>query len=481
MYNVLDKTKIILWLFLILILYSGKFVVSASSFSNRGLTPVNGGSLKWYGPNNNSEKITVIAVSDDLFDDSVPVTYTVKGSKGVSEIHLAFSIKDTNVISSNTLSCDIQINQNGDGKCQAIKITPVKYGNTRLSIDFKNSYWISKHLVQKQKLITLYPFGVSPVKISVGTVYAGYQNDIIHSKFTEYNISDQKKGVSTLKLSSNNNILYAVDGNGVYKKKLGKLFADTPLEKIATLPNKDTAKAVELMAGSNKLLIGSSKGNIFGVTDRQWLAVESPALLQTLDNSVGISTRDNITNIAYFIDSANNLAIYYTDRWLNEFWYTSPMVITDDIYAKVTSVTANAGKVYVAADTYDAQFNGCSTLYKWVNKQMSRVTIAGDNPFINDNYISKLAFFNDELYASGSDGILYKLNIAKTELPYWEIIPDLAVGSIADFTVDKNGNIYVASGFSGVWKIPFDHSKKAYKIYTSMVKSARSIQIDNGQ
>jgi hypothetical protein len=105
------------------------------------------------------------------------------------------------------------------------------------------------------------------------------------------------------------------------------------------------------------------------------------------------------------------------------------------------------------------------------------------NPFTKKHggvKISSLFFTRQgDLYATGSNGVLYRLLNRETNKAQWNKVADIGSKHLTDNAIDANGNIYLSSD-SGVWKVPFDNSANPYKLgsYESYVSA---IVVDNNR
>lgn len=417
--------------------------------------------------------ITAMAVSDNASQDAVPITITVHNSENANLAHLVFDVETAgkNTIDISKQVCDINISSGG-GECK-LNVTPKQIGKTKIKFDLANSYY-------QKTGGTQYKYDkIDPIDVHVGTLYAGYQHNVVHRKNSDFTITDQKFGVKGLVVDGVNHTLYASDGTNLYKQtNLGQSdiislakFANLTSGKVSTLSL--TEKQFQLMAGSTNT-------GIYKVIDNG-IAPGTVTLAKTTENSVSSSNLDvSNKNIAYFSDMSNSFYLYYGGIWAKEEHVLAGKY--DHLH-----VVGDEGNTFGTADFVDTNGTQASDIFYWKGHDQGFVVIdtANESPFRNGVNIGNI-FLNPQtrvLYASGSNGHIYSLNYPVGSVkPEWRkvTIDPIGATSINDYSVDNNGHMYIAAGFSGIWKIPANNGT-AYKInnYSPASKNALTVAVDN--
>lgn len=444
-----------------------------------------GGEVEGIGPDNRANILTAIAVSDWPQQDNVPLELRVVGGQNLQKVHLEFEIENTAIADFNGQKigiCDINFSQPRSTGCdKLIPVTPYIVGKTKINFLLDKSYWQIQGSSVKNKYAQL-----KPIQVNVGTLFAGYSKARVYRKGSAYTISHLSNSpIRSLAVDQVSHKLYALLPEWTYRQE--SVTTDLlNLKALAEIPSHN-GQVLALTNVVDRILVGAGDAKLYSITDKLPGATIRP--LPKMFASVLMSYIDKVTNIAYFTDAKNSLGIYYSNYPTpnkDKFEAINEVIDLND-YGNML-VAANNNVVYAALKRTPALpvVGARSKLFTWVNETMLEVQIAGENPFATAKYISLLMFYHDRLYAGASDGKLYHLKRERDTFS-WQLVAETN-GEIMDSATDVNGNIYLANGRAGVWKVPFNISGKinpAYKIlnYTqdaaSETLSANALVIDN--
>jgi hypothetical protein len=443
-----------------------------------------GGIIDGIGPDKVINKLTAITTaSRDHEKDNIPLTLRVHGSENATRIHLVYAIKDISGIAEIKQStCDITtFDSQGNGSCFAGEVTPLKMGKTEIILDQVNSSWFSASGEHKYT-------DLSPVSVHVGALYAGYQkSNMVFRIGSEFTITDQKKGVKSIVIDGVQHKLYAIDGKSVYRQNKINEAPSLNLTNIMTHPSgAGTFDTLSLTDTPNKILLGVANEEVVLLNDSgipdDWDRVGN------MFNSLVGASIDEQTNIGFFSDMNNTLGVYYSkyNDDDDEPKFTTYKNTLDGHYTSML-VAADANLVYASADysviADDPQLR--SDLFFWEKngRQQKMVPVKTDNesPFKNRNTITMLRFFHGKLYAGSTNGDLYSLEYpVGAPKPHWKFITHID-GAISDTAVDANNNGYLAAGFAGVWKIPFDNQSPYLLEDYKKSAAVNTVAIDNNR
>lgn len=439
-----------------------------------------GGEIIGSGPSTEKNVLTAMAISDDSKQDNESFTVTIKNLTNIQTIHLEYKIEDTKIAQFDAIepqnhTCNINVTP-GESTVQCIvNVTPLQTGNTKISFTDGNNYWTdlqgNKSYYESTQL--------QDVKVNIGSLYVGYDSGFVFRKgSTPIDLTPTTNiGVRSLAVDGPNHRLFAISGNGIYKQND---FSNTSLNLVleSSLPNQGSLsqnlQTLSLTNESDTILLGTSTKKVlaFKPSDNSY-TVESIFK----GSIIGIATDTEQTNLNYVVDSLNNFAVRDQDN--NWIFNTDK-----DIVKKLDNlqVTAFNGEVYVSASlppTTTTSKDGGSELLTWQSGKLIKV-ITTNSPFVDGNYIVSLFNNKNMLFASSSDGELYRLNRLNNQ---WEQIATLLrISAITDIAVDKNSNIYLATGASGVYKIKADdlNNTNLLKNYSaSTLGGSRTLVIDN--
>jgi hypothetical protein len=442
-----------------------------------------GGQISGIGSAGIPNILTGIAVSDINSDDNESFTIKVSDLTNVKELHLEYQINDSTIAqfadSNTTQKCATGYTSSQSELECSNTITPLKTGNTTITFDKDNSYWIdingNRFAYEESQLPS--------IKVNIGTLYTGYRDGTVFRKGNTAIKLSSGKGVKTLAVDGANHRLYAISGSNIYQQNDFST-SNLDLNKIEKqLPTFDgdqqLAQTLSLTNESDLLLVGTGFGMVysFNQSTGSW-NLESDLLSSVISGE----TDTYLTKFNYFANEDGNFAV----RESNGNWtYASNNIVKESSYSEL-HISAQNDQVYVAA-TFAKITGGYSDIFHWENNKLVKVILNSNNPFVDDNYIVSL--FNDgnnNLFASGSDGALYQYKIGGNSREWLKVTTttNITLNSISDIATDKNHNIYLAAGKGGVYKLK-KVSNNSYEVIKlklySNVNNPTTVVIDNNQ
>lgn len=443
------------------------------------------GSIVGIGPDQVPNVLTAIAASDNPNQDNVTLTFKIeRANPVVKSLKLNFEFEDQNIASTNGArsgSCLIQTISNRTGFC-TLEVTPQMVGKTKIKL-LASSTWTDT----KDHSNPLNVNDYQAVQVNVGTLFAGYNalstNRKLYRKGSELtNIREPSEvGIHSLAIDEPQHKLYVLTKNNAYRQA-NVTESQLELSKLAEIPG-SAAQTLSLTDVPNRILIGSGDSKLYEVQDKQ--AGASVKRITNAFSSITNTSLDPFDNVVYFADQTGGISAYYSNyATSNKSLF---MTMSEEINNLIDyKVAAHHGQLYAAASSHPP-LSG-SKLFVWrgdgFDGQMHEVMLKeSSNPFkpqLGGNKITSLFFTRQgNLYASGSNGSLYRLLQPRASKPQWELLTTIGIKRPSDSAVDANGNIYLSSD-EGVWKVPFDNPKQAYKL-NNYATNISTIVVDNNR
>ena len=418
------------------------------------------------GPNGALDQVTAILTGSSQ-TDNIPFTVLMKNGSGVDAAHLAFKLKDAGVATLEKTSCDLEFNPDtGEGKCEAIQISPQQVGQSTIVFDSDNSWWTSTlDPTRHQK------FGADKIvsaKLNIGTLYVASDDNKLKRKWTETGAAEQVSlGTDrsifpgSFVLDSISHKLYSfIDGNKLNTVDLMKQEFNATTTNLWT----NQVEQAQTLLPTNKsgtLLVGTDAAHAYLVSD-----LDKPTATKVNTNAgfhsvVDTSALDVTSNFDYFMDSTN-LKYYDLSKsaWVAiADTHTNP----DFNYLVSRQLAVGSQLIYLLGLKANDDGSYSSKLYNIVEGKATEVEITGDNPFNENNQAILVASpINSNFYAIGSsDGKIYQLDVSDNKASFKRVaeISGATDIGVMDVAFDVNENLYL-----GVYAEGKDHNSKVYKV-----------------
>lgn len=365
--------------------------------------------------------------------------------------------------------------------CSGGYVTPLRGGHT--SIKFKTgengSTWISTNGITNYYAESQ----LSTINVRVGGLYAGYSSNVVYrlgtNDFDAAIGNYDPHGIAALAMDSALHKLYIADGNAVYAINNANT-VNPVLGKITDLEETYVAKTLSLTDTPNNILVMADNYLHHHLIT---LNGNKQELQTELNENSGSTSLDN-TNIAYYTGESTEFAIYYSQLEGGMSKLEQHQVLPSGFDNLLVAAVSNT-RIYMAASILAAS-GKMSKLYAWLGGEedghLEEIAVQ-NNPFTSGTTICFMRFITDQLYAGGSNGILYRLDELNDKLT-WKSVSSFGgdENPVLDSAVDAIGNIYLAKGNGGIWEIPFDQ-RAAYKLkeYSTGGKHifATTVAVDN--